>query len=119
VFPQNSVLAARVALAGEKADWYVPFIRAVFRANFAEDGNIASADVLAAILDGLGQPGRAILARAESPEYRPRLREQTARAEALGIFGAPSFIADGELFWGNDRLEQAIEWAEARGGMVE
>jgi 2-hydroxychromene-2-carboxylate isomerase len=40
------------------------------------------------------------------------LREQTARAQELGIFGAPTFITkDGELFWGDDRLEQALAWA--------
>jgi 2-hydroxychromene-2-carboxylate isomerase len=49
--------------------------------------------------------------RAEAPENKGRLRQQTARAEALGIFGAPSFVTNGELFWGDDRLEQAIAWA--------
>jgi len=111
VFPRSSVRAARVALVGVDEEWCGPFVHAVFQANFAEDRDITSADELAAVLDGLGQPGREVLARAESPEHRPRLREQTARAEALGIFGAPTFVVGDELFWGNDRLEEAIEWA--------
>jgi 2-hydroxychromene-2-carboxylate isomerase len=111
VFPRNSLLAARVALVGAEEGWLVPFSEAVFRAEFAEDRDIAAPEAIDAIFADLGHDGAAIRARAESPEHKPRLREQTARAEALGIFGAPTFITGGELFWGNDRLEQAIAWA--------
>ncbi len=52
------------------------------------------------------------LARAGEQATKDRLREQTEEAMSLGIFGAPTFITQGgELFWGDDRLEQAIEWA--------
>jgi 2-hydroxychromene-2-carboxylate isomerase len=71
--------------------------------------------LLAGILDDLGVAGRDVLARAESPDWKPRLREQTGRAEALGIFGAPSFVVGGELFWGDDCLEEALDWARATG----
>jgi 2-hydroxychromene-2-carboxylate isomerase len=53
------------------------------------------------------------MAHAESSEWKPRLREQTERAERLGIFGAPSFVVGAELFWGSDRLEHALELARA------
>ena len=59
----------------------------------------------------LGHDPQAIVARAQSAEVKDRLKQQTERAKALKIFGAPSFIAAGELFWGDDRLEEAIEWA--------
>ena len=49
-----------------------------------------------------------MLARSETPENKDRLRQQTEEAQELGIFGAPSFLARGELFWGDDRLEQAL-----------
>jgi 2-hydroxychromene-2-carboxylate isomerase len=49
-----------------------------------------------------------VLARAESAENKARLREQTERAQALGIFGAPSFVVGDELYWGNDRLGDAV-----------
>lgn len=111
VFPRNSVLAARVALAGAEDDWLVPFSKAVFHAELAEDRDIAAPEVIDVILAALGHDGAAIRARAESTENKPRLREQTARAEKLGIFGAPTFVVGSELFWGNDRLEQAITWA--------
>jgi 2-hydroxychromene-2-carboxylate isomerase len=53
-----------------------------------------------------------VLAAAGSDAIKQRLRVQTDEAQRLGLFGAPSFItADGELFWGNDRLEAALRWA--------
>ena len=116
VFPRNSMLAARAALVGADEGWLVPFSEAVFRAEFTEDRDIAAPEVIDAILAGLGLDGAAIRARAESPAYKPRLREQTGQAEKLGIFGAPTFIVGPELFWGNDRLEQAISWAQRGAG---
>jgi 2-hydroxychromene-2-carboxylate isomerase len=47
----------------------------------------------------------------QEPENKLRLREQTRRAKELGIFGAPSFVVGAELFWGNDRLEDALACA--------
>ena len=53
-----------------------------------------------------------VLESAQSDAIKARLRAQTESAQQLGLFGAPSFTtADGELFWGNDRLEQALRWA--------
>ena len=49
---------------------------------------------------------------ANSSDLEAAYLEQTARAQELGIFGSPSFIVDGELFWGDDRLEDAIRWAQ-------
>jgi 2-hydroxychromene-2-carboxylate isomerase len=111
VFPRNGVRAARVALLGAEAAWGPGFVRAVYRANFGDDRDIGDPEVLVALVDEQGVDGREVLAEAESPERRPRLREQTERAEQLGIFGAPTFVVGSELFWGSDRLEQALELA--------
>ncbi len=52
------------------------------------------------------------LSRAQASETKDKLRSETKIAEELGIFGAPSFVTrDGELFWGNDRLEAALKWS--------
>jgi 2-hydroxychromene-2-carboxylate isomerase len=54
-----------------------------------------------------------VFAAAQADMIKGKLRAQTEEAQRLGIFGAPSFIAaDGELFWGNDRLERALTWAK-------
>ena len=117
-FPRNGLLAARVALAGADEAWMPAFCRAVMRANFAEDREIAEVEVISAILASLDLPVDTILARAESPENKQALRRQTERASEIGLFGAPSFVTpDGELFWGNDRLEDALEWVN-KGGVA-
>ena len=112
-FPRSGVVAARVACLAKATSepWLPGFVRAVFRANFAEDREIGDAAEVRSILDALGLPGARVVEKSEAPENRGRLREQTRRAAELEIFGAPSFVAGGELFWGNDRLGDALEWA--------
>ena len=110
-FPQNSLLAARVALMGSDHGWGDDFCRAVFRAEFADGRRIDDPAVIGDLLSGLRVEPRPVLAAAQSEAIKARLRAQTEEAERLGIFGAPTFIcADGELFWGNDRLEHALRW---------
>ncbi len=116
VFPRPSLLAARVACNAATEPWCGDFVRAVFHANFAEDRDIASAETVTAILDALGRPGRALVEAAGAPEAKARLRAETERAIALGIFGAPTAVVGDELFWGNDRLEDALAWAAGRAG---
>lgn len=110
VFPRNSVLAARVALVGAEEPWGRAFVRAVFSANFARDQDISERAVMEEVLTQVGADAPAALAQAESPENKLRLREQTTRASQLGIFGAPNFIVKGELFFGQDRMEDALEF---------
>jgi 2-hydroxychromene-2-carboxylate isomerase len=109
-FPQNTLLAARVALVGLEEGWGEDFSRAIYHAEFAEGRNIGDPTVVADIVQTLGHDSAATLARAQSDEIKDRMRAQTEEAQRLGIFGAPNFIARGELFWGNDRLEQALDF---------
>lgn len=112
-FPQNTLLAARVALVGLAQSWGKDFCRAVYSAEFGDGRDIGETPVIADILTTLGEDADAILAQAQSDAGKAALRTQTEAAAKLCIFGAPSFItADGELFWGNDRLETAIAWAK-------
>src|SRR2546427_12445225 len=99
VFPRPSLLAARVACAAEAEPWCGDFVRAVYRASFADDRDIASAETIVALLDALGQPGSALVEAAAAPAAKERLRAQTDQASALGIFGAPTWVIGGELFW--------------------
>lgn len=110
VFPRNSLLAARVACAFADAPWLPRFVTAVYKANFARDEDIALPAVLAACLEQAGQNAAAALEAAGSDETKARLRRQGETAAALGLFGAPSFVCNGELFWGNDRLDAALDW---------
>jgi 2-hydroxychromene-2-carboxylate isomerase len=109
-FPANALKAARLAIAGIEDGWVAPFTRAVFDAEFARGLDISSEDVLTGLLATLGLDAPTAIARSNEPGTKERLRAVTAEAEAKGIFGAPSFVApDGELFWGDDRLEAALQ----------
>ena len=111
-FPQNSLLAARVALVGLREHWGEEFCREVFRAQFGAGQQIDNNAVITEILKGLNLAAEPVLTAAQSDDNKPRLRAQTAEAMRRGLFGAPTFTtADGELFWGNDRLERALLWA--------
>jgi 2-hydroxychromene-2-carboxylate isomerase len=113
-FPRSSLLAARLACWFQAESWIPEFIRQVYLANFGRDRDISEAKELLSILEGLNQPPP-LLSVAESSEAKAKLRTQTAHAPVLGIFGAPSFVVEQELFWGNDRLEAAIAWAQRKG----
>jgi 2-hydroxychromene-2-carboxylate isomerase len=113
-FPQNSLLVARIATA-LPAEMRPHFSRAVFRAQFTQGRPIANPEVLKTILHDIGAPRDAVAA-AGTVEVKGALRQATNEAQLLGIYGAPSFTTgSGELFWGNDRLEEAIVWAKEDG----
>jgi 2-hydroxychromene-2-carboxylate isomerase len=119
-FPQASLLAARVALVGlgggrGRDSWGRDFCLAVYRAEFADGLRIDEPKTIRAILSDLKVDPDKAIATAQTDDIKDKLRSQTAEAQRLEIFGAPTFTTpDGELFWGNDRLETAIAWA-ARG----
>jgi 2-hydroxychromene-2-carboxylate isomerase len=110
-FPQNGLKAARLALVGESEGWTPAFTRAVYTANFGEQKDIGDDATLAAILKALDIDPEKAFAAANTAENKARLKTQTDEAIARGVFGAPSFLVGDELFWGNDRLEEAIAWA--------
>lgn len=114
LFPADSVLSARLALVGLDEPWGLPFAKAVFQAEFVFGQDIGLPATLYALLEDLGQDGPAIHEAALSPFWKPRLRAVTQTALARGIFGAPTFFVEDEVFWGNDRLEQAVAWAKAK-----
>ncbi len=112
-FPRNGLRVSRVALVAEQEGWCEEFSRKVFQANFAQDKDISDEAVIASILDSIGKSSAQVIERAKSDETKLKLRAQTEQAMEKGIFGAPTFSAGDELFWGNDRLEDAIIWVKS------
>ena len=113
-FPRTALLPMRVALVGADQGWIAPFAQRMMTMNFAADRDIDNAEAVGEVLQELGLDAGAILALALTQDNKLRLRRQTQQAQALNLFGAPSFISGGELFWGNDRLEDALAHAAAR-----
>ncbi|RYZ11381.1 MAG: 2-hydroxychromene-2-carboxylate isomerase [Alphaproteobacteria bacterium] len=109
-FPQNGLMAARITLALQQAE-RPNFVKAVYQASFVHDRDISDPQILHAAARRAGLDPLEVLAAMTSETMKEALKEETARAADLGIFGAPSFVTEsGELFWGNDRLEDALDW---------
>jgi 2-hydroxychromene-2-carboxylate isomerase len=110
-FPQNSLTAARVALAGRDAGWTAAFSRACYARAFGQGLSIQEDAGIVEALRAAGVDPQSALTAARGEEVKARLRAETELAKSLGIFGAPSFVTpDGEFFWGDDRLNDAIAW---------
>jgi 2-hydroxychromene-2-carboxylate isomerase len=104
-------LANQVALIGMREGWGSAYVRETYRLWF-EEGEVAGAEPnLSRAIAAAGQEPEGVLARAAGEEAVAALAQETERAMALGIFGSPSFVVDGEVFWGDDRLDDAISWA--------
>jgi 2-hydroxychromene-2-carboxylate isomerase len=110
-FPRLSVLASRVAALGAEQPWMVDYCRRVMELNFVLDKDINSPTQLRPILAALGVSAADILDQAQGEPTKALLRTQTERARARGIFGAPTFFVGTEMFWGNDRLDDALQLA--------
>ncbi len=110
-YPVNSLLTARVACIAADEGWCQSFTEGVFRVHWTQNVLIGSDENIRNVLTELGFPASALIERAQTQVVKDRLREQTEHAKSMGIFGAPSFTVGQELFWGDDRLEEAIEWA--------
>jgi len=109
-FPQNGLLAARVAQLALETPQGIPFCQNVYLMQFGDGQNIAEPDVIAACLGAAKLPTD-LIDQAQEKTNKHRLRETTEEAMSRGIFGAPSFTVGDELFWGDDRLEAALSWA--------
>jgi 2-hydroxychromene-2-carboxylate isomerase len=81
------------------------YIGRVFKAVFEEERDCADQNVLGEILSGSGHDARSIIASAPSPEIEAAYKTNIAEALAAGVFGSPTYVLEGELFWGQDRLE--------------
>lgn len=110
VFPRNPTLADRVAQVAADEGWAGQFVPKTFAAAFIDDREIGEPAVIAELIASCGQDAEAVLARAQGEDNRQRLRAGTQEALARGMFGAPNFTIGDELFWGDDRLEAALEW---------
>ena len=112
-FPRSALLPLRVALVGAEQPWIGAYCRRIMSLNFAEDRAIDDPIIVAEVLMQLGLDAQAILGEAQSEANKLKLRQQTDAAQARGIFGAPTFFVGDAMFWGDDRLDDALVSAGA------
>lgn len=110
-FPRLGALATRVAMAADNAPWLPAFCRNVMVANFGCDLDVDSEKFVREQLQHMGVDAAQLLHRAQMPSTQHDLESRAQDALSRGVFGTPSFTVGHELFWGNDRLEDALEWA--------
>jgi 2-hydroxychromene-2-carboxylate isomerase len=108
---EPDLLASRVAMVAADEGWVEPYTLESFRAWYLEGLPLGTKDSLAEILPRVGQEADRVLAKAAEPGTTARLEAETEAARKLGAFGSPTFAVGEELFWGDDRLEEAIAWA--------
>lgn len=111
IYPVNSLPTIRVAFLAAREGWCQAFTEEAFRLHWTEGRLIGTEDNMAAALRTCGKEIDTVLPAANSAQNKDGLKAQTSRAIELGIFGSPSFVVGGELFWGDDRLEDALDWA--------
>ena len=107
---KNFDLANRIAVVGATEGWCEDYVRATYARWFGLCEEAGSEPNVSASLKEIGQAPKRVLALAESEETGRAYDAATAEAKALGIFGAPTFVTRGEVFWGDDRLEDAVRW---------
>lgn len=116
VYPVDAEhLAGRVAFVGMLDGWAPAFTQALYRVWFLEDRDPGDVATLQDVLHALGHDPAAIVAKAATPAVIDGYRAQTERAKSAGIFGSPTFLVGEEVFWGDDRLEDALAWARDGG----
>lgn len=108
-FPPNTVLLMRIATGLVGTLDFMTFVDAAFDAMWIDARDMSGRDSVAAVLDRAGLDAETMLALAQDGAVKERMRANTDAAVARGVFGVPTFFVDGEMFFGQDRLD----WVEA------
>lgn len=112
VFPFNSIPAARgfLWLQSQQPTRAIDYAHRVFNHAFASGGDVSQVETLATIAEAVGADPLEFSQAIQSPAVKAQLVEVTAEASQRGVFGAPTLICEGEMFWGADRIDQMDRW---------
>lgn len=101
----NATLASHFTVAAQALGFPVAALhREILAAQWCHERDISNVQVLVGVAESLGLPGAELLDRANAPDIAARYERYTDDAVAAGVFGSPSYVLDGEVFWGQDRL---------------
>ena len=108
---QKVVEANRLAYVALKEDWGRNYLKNSYAEWFDRGHPVGEEPNISNSLRPLGQDPGVITEQAMSDEVHAALDAETETASSLGIFGSPTFVVGNEMFWGDDRLEEAMNWA--------
>ena len=116
-FPINTLTLMRGATAVQlqQPERFADYVATVFCSIWVEQKNMNDPKIVADVLEAAGFDPAALLAQASDPQVKERLKQVTQDAVARGVFGAPTFFVEGQMFWGQDRLDfvkQALKAAK-------
>jgi 2-hydroxychromene-2-carboxylate isomerase len=110
-WPGNTLFAMRVATFAKQTGRTVSFALAAFRQAFAAGRDLSEPDNVLIAAAACELHPNALLKAVETEIVKSALRGATDSAAGLGVFGVPSLVVGGEVFWGDDRLEEAVSAA--------
>ncbi len=113
-YPINMLLTCQIGVIAQQEGWCEAFTREAFRLHWQEGVEIGTEANTTSCLSSLQKDAEEVVRKAQSDANKLFLHEQTNTAKDIGIFGSPTFVVGKELFWGDDRLEDAVEWSLGR-----
>ena len=113
---KNALLANRVGIVALEEGWCPAYTKVAYRTWFLDGVPLGEPGTLEPILTKVGQDPARVIDAAQSDRVAKILDAETDAARSLGIFGSPSFAIGDEIFWGDDRLEEALAWAGSAAG---
>ena len=105
-------LANKLAILGLKEGWGIDYVRTTYKRWFLEGKEPATEPNISEICSELKLDKEKIILKANSEEIEKEFLANTDSARKNKIFGSPSFIVNNEIFWGDDRMEDAIKWSK-------
>jgi 2-hydroxychromene-2-carboxylate isomerase len=108
-FPVNTLQIMRGAVAAQSIGLFEPYVEAVYRAMWVDGLKMDDPAVIETALKTAGLPAERLVALMGDPDVKAKLIANTEAAVANGVFGSPSFLVGGELFFGKDRLREVEE----------
>jgi 2-hydroxychromene-2-carboxylate isomerase len=113
-YPVDSeALAHRVGIVAAAEGWCPEYSRALYEKWFLGHKDPGDLSQIREVLTSLGKVADSVFDRAQSPQIESQLASETDVARGLGIFGSPTFVVGTEIFWGDDRLEIAVDWCKS------
>lgn len=110
-WPASDVLIARAMVVADQEGRLVPFAIAAMRACFREGADVTRPEAITQVASRVGLDGATLLEATQHAAVKAALRANTEEAVRSGVVGVPTVVVDGEVFWGDDRLEEAADRA--------